>query len=53
MQYLQTATNKARLKQVAKKFFLVVNDIGDMNEMLEFLDRMHASVKPEHALIPA
>ncbi len=37
MQYLQTATNKARLKQVAKKFFLVVNDVEDMDEMLEFL----------------
>src|SRR5256714_5028739 len=44
MQYLQASTNKARLKQVAKNFFLVVNDVDDMNEMLEFLQRMHSSV---------
>jgi transcription-repair coupling factor (superfamily II helicase) len=44
MQYVQTETNKARLKQVGKNFLLVVNDVDDMNVMLEFLQRMHDSV---------
>jgi len=44
MQYLQTSTNKARLKQVGKNFLLVVNDVDDMNVMLTFLQRMHQSV---------
>ena len=44
LQYLQTSTNKARLKQVGKNFLLVVNDVGDMKTMLGFLKRMHDSV---------
>ncbi|MBV9961833.1 MAG: transcription-repair coupling factor [Parafilimonas sp.] len=44
MQYLQTSTNKARLKQVGKNFLLVVNDVNDMDVMLVFLQRMHNSV---------
>lgn len=44
MQYLQTGTNKARLKQVGKNFLLVVNDVDDMNVMLSFLQRMHNAV---------
>ncbi|MEP6466130.1 MAG: TRCF domain-containing protein, partial [Parafilimonas sp.] len=44
MQYLQTSTNKARLKQVGKNFLLVVNDVDNMDEMLSFLQRMHKSV---------
>jgi transcription-repair coupling factor (superfamily II helicase) len=49
MQYLQTGTNKARLKQVGKNFLLVVNDVSDMDIMLVFLRRMHEAViaKPE------
>ncbi len=45
MQYLQTSTNKARLKQVSKNFLLVVNDVNNMEEMLVFLTRMHKAVK--------
>jgi transcription-repair coupling factor (superfamily II helicase) len=41
MQYLQTGTNKARLKQVGKNFLLIVNDVADMHAMLSFLTRMH------------
>jgi len=48
MQYVQTETNKARLKQVGKNFLLVVNDVDDMNVMLEFLQRMHSSVAGKH-----
>ena len=40
LDYLQTATNKAHLKQVAKNFLLVVNEIKDMDEMEKFLRRM-------------
>jgi transcription-repair coupling factor (superfamily II helicase) len=49
LQYLQTGTNKARLKQVGKNFLLVVNDVNDMDVMLGFLQRMHNAVikKPE------
>lgn len=42
--YLQTGTNKARLKQVGKNFLLVVDDIKDMEAMLRFLDGMHKNV---------
>ncbi|MFY7965662.1 MAG: transcription-repair coupling factor [Chitinophagaceae bacterium] len=40
LDYLQTGTNKAHLKQVAKNFLLVVNDIKTMEEMQRFLDAM-------------
>jgi transcription-repair coupling factor (superfamily II helicase) len=51
LQYLQTSTNKARLKQVGKNFLLVVNDVDDMKTMLGFLKRMHDEVinKPQLA----
>lgn len=42
--YLQTGTNKARLKQTGKMFLLVVDAIRDMNEMQRFLGLMHKSV---------
>ena len=45
--YLQTGTNKARLKQAGKNFLLVVERIESMEEMLEFLSRMHKAVLPE------
>lgn len=44
--YLQTGTNKARLKQAGKNFLLVVERIDSMEEMLEFLTRMHKGVLP-------
>lgn len=44
LQYLQTGTNKARLKQSAKNFLLVVDDIKDMSDMHRFLERMHKGV---------
>ncbi|HYE53426.1 MAG TPA: transcription-repair coupling factor [Chitinophagaceae bacterium] len=42
--YIQRETNKAKLKQVGKLFILQVNDIRNMQQMLEFLRRMHAWV---------
>lgn len=42
--YLQTGTNKAKLKQAGKNFLLVVDDIKDMDAMLRFLDGMYKGV---------
>jgi transcription-repair coupling factor (superfamily II helicase) len=44
LQYLQTGTNKARLKQVGKLFMLIVDPVKNMKDMLQFLQRMHAGV---------
>ncbi len=44
LRYLQTGTNKARLKQVGKLFMLVVEPIRDMQDVYEFLGRMHTEV---------
>jgi transcription-repair coupling factor (superfamily II helicase) len=44
LQYLQTGTNKARLKQVAKNFLLVVDDVNGMTAMKQFLQRMADAV---------
>ncbi len=49
--YLQTGTNKARLKQTGKNFLLVVDDVRDMNEMLRFLTLMKNAVIKEQ--VPA
>jgi transcription-repair coupling factor (superfamily II helicase) len=47
LQYLQTGTNKAKLKQVAKNFLLVVEYVKGMDEMFTFLDRMLKGVLPK------
>jgi transcription-repair coupling factor (superfamily II helicase) len=44
IQYLQTGTNKARLKQSAKNFLLVVDGVKDMMVMHQFLEHMHQAV---------
>jgi transcription-repair coupling factor (superfamily II helicase) len=44
LQYLQTGTNKARLKQVAKNFLLLVDDVKDMLSLQRFLKHMHTHV---------
>lgn len=44
LDYLQKGTNKAKLKQVAKNFLLVVDDIKGMKEMERFLQQMHKAV---------
>jgi len=44
LQYLQTGTNKARLKQAGKNFLLVVDDVKGMDDMHRFLNRMHKAV---------
>src|SRR5579875_2667215 len=40
LQYLQTGTNKARLKQVGKLFMLVAEPIKNMQDLYAFLKRM-------------
>jgi transcription-repair coupling factor (superfamily II helicase) len=42
--YLQTGTNKARLKQTGKMFLLIVDAVKDMETMHRFLGHMHSHV---------
>ena len=42
--FLQTGTNKAKLKQVGKNGILVVENVKTMNDIHGFLDKMHRSV---------
>jgi transcription-repair coupling factor (superfamily II helicase) len=44
LRFLQTGTNKARLKQTGKLFLLVVNQITGMEELYQFLRRMQQEV---------
>ena len=41
IQFLQTATNKGKLKQTGKLFLLVAENMKTMNEMHRFLQSMH------------
>ncbi|MBC7867580.1 MAG: transcription-repair coupling factor, partial [Gloeobacteraceae cyanobacterium ES-bin-316] len=42
--FLQTGTNKGKLKQVGKNGILVVEDIKSMNELHQFIRKMHQSL---------
>jgi len=42
--FLQTGTNKGKLKQVGKNGILVVEDIKTMNELFSFIDKMKKSL---------
>ncbi len=42
--YLQTGTNKAKLKQSGKNFLLIAENTKSMEQMLGFLQRMHGEV---------
>jgi transcription-repair coupling factor (superfamily II helicase) len=44
LSYLQTGTNKARLKQVGKLFMIVAEPTKDMQDVHTFLKRMHDDV---------
>jgi len=44
LQFLQTGTNKGKLKQVGKNGILVVQDIKTMTDLYEFLERMKQSI---------
>ena len=52
LQYLQTGTNKAKLKQAGKLFLLVVNPVKDMEEMHRFLAGLHQHCFSQEA-VPA
>jgi transcription-repair coupling factor (superfamily II helicase) len=41
LQYLQTETNKAKLKQTGRLFMLLVSDVKNMEEMRRFLQGLH------------
>jgi transcription-repair coupling factor (superfamily II helicase) len=41
LSFIQTETNKARLKQVGKLFLLIVDDINSMKDIHSFLKRMN------------
>ncbi len=41
LQYLQTGTNKAKLKQTGKLFMLIANPVKSMEEMHRFLKGLH------------
>lgn len=45
LQYLQTETNKGRLKQTGRMFLLVVNDTTSMEKMYGFLKDLHEHVR--------
>ncbi len=42
--YLQTGTNRGRLKQAGRNFILIVEQVKRMEEMHGFLNRMHKEV---------
>jgi transcription-repair coupling factor (superfamily II helicase) len=44
LDYVQTGTNRAKLKQTGKLFLLVVEQVTSMTQMHSFLQRMHAAV---------
>jgi transcription-repair coupling factor (superfamily II helicase) len=49
LSFLQTGTNKAKLKQVGKLFLLVAEPVKTMEEMFAFLSQLHKAAfeKPE------
>ena len=49
LDYLQTGTNKARLKQAGKLFLLIVEPVKYMQDVYTFLQRMHAEVVQQPA----
>jgi transcription-repair coupling factor (superfamily II helicase) len=50
LSFIQTQTNKARLKQVGKLFLLILDDINTMKDIYSFLKRMEEYV---HKALPA
>jgi transcription-repair coupling factor (superfamily II helicase) len=52
LQFIQTQTNKARLKQVGRNGILIVKDIQGMHSLFQFLKRMHqASVSAKQEIL--
>ncbi len=51
LHFLQTQTNKGRLKQAGKLFVLVVSDVKSMEQMHTFLERMHKAVVQKPSVV--
>lgn len=49
--YLQTHTNKAKLKQVGKNGILIIEQIKTMTELLDFLQKVHAYAVKQEAVM--
>jgi transcription-repair coupling factor (superfamily II helicase) len=45
LKFIQTQTNKAKLKQTGKNFILIIEDIESMEQLQQFLVKMHRSVR--------
>ena len=45
LKFIQTQTNKAKLKQVGRNGILIVDDIKTMNELFTFLTRMNENIE--------
>jgi transcription-repair coupling factor (superfamily II helicase) len=51
LQYIQTRTNKGKLKQVGKNFMLVVADIENMKQLYDLLESMHTDIIKKKELV--
>ena len=51
LQFIQTRTNKGKLKQVGKNFMLVIEDMENMQKVHELLDTMHKAFFEKPVLI--
>jgi transcription-repair coupling factor (superfamily II helicase) len=52
LNYLQTRTNKAKLKQVGKLFMLIAQPVKTMQELHSFLSHMHKEVSRKQPILP-
>jgi transcription-repair coupling factor (superfamily II helicase) len=52
LNYLQTGTNKAKLKQVGKLFMLIAQPVKTMQELHSFLNQMHKEVLRKQPILP-
>ena len=51
LQYLQTGTNKGKLKQTGKLFLLIAQPVKNMQELYSFLNRMHKDVVQKQPML--
>jgi transcription-repair coupling factor (superfamily II helicase) len=52
LNFLQTGTNKAKLKQVGKLFMLIAQPVKTMQELHSFLSHMHKEVSLKQPILP-
>jgi transcription-repair coupling factor (superfamily II helicase) len=51
LSFIQTETNKARLKQAGKLFLLTVDGVDAMEELFQFLSRMHQYIEQKNLVL--